>query len=75
MAFFALHGERRKMLKRTLSALTDLIDKLAEKGVIESGKHTALKKAVRELRHAIDIKDIRLVEKAVDRIAKLLLTE
>ena len=62
------------MYKSTLQAIMVVINHLAKRGELESDEHSALQKAVRELQHAINIKDIHLIERAVSKIAKLLLT-
>jgi hypothetical protein len=59
--------------KSTLRAIDSIIDDLAKRGALESDEHSDLKKAVRDLRHAIDIKKIFLIKKAVSKIAELLL--
>lgn len=61
------------MKKAKIKAIIDAIDKFAEMGVINSDEHTALKKAVLDLLHALSVKNYSLIEKAAGRIAKLLL--
>ena len=61
------------MKRSKIKAIVNSIDKLAEMGELNSDEHTALKKAVSQLLHALSIKDYSLVEKAVGKIAKLLL--
>lgn len=61
------------MYKSTLRAIMVVINHLAKRGKLDSDEHSALQKAVRTLQHAINIKDINLIEKAVSKIAKLLL--
>lgn len=62
------------MKNSTLGAILVVINQLAKRGELEFDEHSALQKAVRDLQHAINIKNINLVEKAVSKIAKLLLT-
>lgn len=61
------------MKKAKIKAIIDKIDKLAKIRVLNSDEHKALRKAVSELLHAVSIKDNILIEKAVGKIAKLLL--
>jgi len=56
-----------------IKAIIDSIDGLAKMGIVSSDEQTALKKAVSDLHHAISIKDYSEIEKAVGKIAKLLL--
>ncbi len=56
-----------------LKPIVDIVDNFAKMGVLNSDEHIALKKAVSELRHALSIKDYVLIEKAIAKIAKLLL--
>ena len=61
------------MKKAKIKAIVETINKFAEMGIINSDEHVALRKAVSELLHALSIKDYVLIEKAVGKIAKLLL--
>lgn len=61
------------MKKAKIKAIIDIVDKFATMGVLSSDEHTALREAVSQLRHALAIKDYSLIEKAVSKIAKLLL--
>lgn len=63
------------MYKNTVKAIIDVIDNLAKMGALKTDEHKALKKEVRELLHAISVKNINLIEKAVSKIAKLLLRD
>lgn len=67
------HRERRYYEKAKIKAIVESIDSFAEMGVLSSDEHTTLRKAVSELLHALSIKDFSLIEKAVGKIAKLLL--
>lgn len=60
------------MKKDTVRAIMATISHLARTKELESDEHSALKKAVPELQHALNIKDIHLIEKAVSKIATLL---
>lgn len=61
------------MQKGIVQAIMAIISHLAKTKKLESDEHSALKKAVRELQHALNIKDLHLIEKAVSKIAKLLI--
>lgn len=61
------------MKKSKIKAIIEKIDTYAKMGVLSLDEHVALRKAVSELLHAISIKDMSEVEKAVGKIAKLLL--
>lgn len=63
------------MYKSTVKAIIDIIDNLAKMGALKTDEHNALKKEVRELQHALSVRKINLIEKAVSKIAKLLLRD
>lgn len=61
------------MKKAKVKAILIIINNLAKAGALNSDEHIALKKSVGELMHALSIKDYDLIERAIDKIAKLLL--
>lgn len=61
------------MKKSKIKAIIEKIDTFAKMGVLSLDEHIALRKAVSRLLHAVSIKDMSEVEKAVGKIAKLLL--
>lgn len=61
------------MKRSKIKAIIEKIDTFAKMGVLSLDEHIALRKAASELLHTISIKDISEVEKAVGKIAKLLL--
>lgn len=63
------------MYKSTVKAIIEIIDNLAKTGALKTDEHNALKKEVRKLQHAISIRKVSLIEKAVSKIAKLLLRD
>lgn len=61
------------MKKAKIKAIVVILDSLAKMGALDPDEHIALRKAVGELMHALSVKDYALIEKAIDKIAKLLL--
>ena len=61
------------MKKAKIKAIVDVINHFAKIGVLNSDEHVALRKAVDQLLHAVSIKDIKLVEKAISKVSELLL--
>lgn len=60
-------------MKNKIGQLEDSIDQLIKYGNIEPDRAVELKKNFRDLYHAIDVKNIKKVRKAVDKLAKSLL--
>lgn len=61
------------MEKSTLRAIIAIIDDLAKRGTLKSDEHFVIRKEVRKLRHSINSKKYKSIEKAIGKIAKLLL--
>ncbi|EKE12649.1 MAG: hypothetical protein ACD_13C00146G0008 [uncultured bacterium] len=60
------------MLKK-YNQLISLIDELAKDEDLKPGKKDILKRALKELFHALDTKNIKGVRKAIDQLSKELL--
>ena len=61
------------MRNKDILPIVNFINILVKKGALNPDEHKALLKAVRDLGHAISIKDFGQIEKAIDKISKLLL--
>jgi hypothetical protein len=55
----------------SLDALSTFLQVLREKGLLEPGQSKGLEKHVRRLRHALQVKDITAVRKAVNDLARI----
>jgi len=72
--YFSWLMEKGGIMRSTkIRAVLDLIERLAKMGVVDSDEHVTLRKAVNDLSHALSIRDNSRIEKAIDKIARLLM--
>lgn len=65
--------ERRNMGGKNLKQIVHILDHLVSEGKLEPDAKVKIAKAISELSHALKIRNIKRIEKAIEKISKLLL--